>query len=384
MLPKNLPEPGINDISYRSVNSSLITRRELLQKTALGVSSLALSGCGWRLANVQTTPSPKANSDVLYIYTWSGYTDDNLLRRFQKETGVRVVADVFDSNEAMLARVEAGGGGAYSVIYPSDYMVVQMRELGLLTELEPGRISGLNYLRKQFQSPVYDPENRYSVPISWGTTGLIYNPELLKETPEDWDYLWEHKDFLRRRMTLMNDLREVMGAALRSLGYSLNTTNPKEVRKAYEKLAQLQPYLASFTTDSWRPQMLTGDLKIAMCYSSDANEVIDEYEKLEYVLPKSGSSIWTDTLVIPKSAPNPEAAYLWIDFMLQPEIAASLVKRLSFATPSEKAFNLLPPNIRENPRLFPPESLLAKCEGIAPVGKFSAVYDQYWTKLTSA
>lgn len=342
-----------------------------------------MSSCGWRLAQVQTSPTTKSPTDVLYIYTWAGYTDKDLLDRFAEKTGIRVVADVFDSNEAMLARIQAGGGGAYSIIYPSDFMVVQMAQLGLLTELDHSQIGGLEQLRKQFQSPVYDPGNRHSVPVSWGTTGLIYNTEQLKEVPEDWDYLWRHKQELSKRLTLVNDVREVFGAALRMLSYSINSLNPDEIKKAYEKLVELKPTIASFTTDAWRTQMLTGDLKIAMCYSSDANEVISENPKLQYALPKSGSSLWTDTLVIPKTAPNPEAAYKWINFMLQPDVAASLVERLSFATPSEAAYNLLTPEVRENQILFPPKSLLDQCEGVAPVGKLAAVYERYWTKLTS-
>ncbi|MCC3442575.1 MAG: spermidine/putrescine ABC transporter substrate-binding protein, partial [Microcoleus sp. PH2017_03_ELD_O_A] len=238
-------------------------------------------------------------------------------------------------------------------------------------------------LKKQFQNPVYDPGNRYSVPLSWGTTGLIYNSEQLKEAPEDWSYLWEHKKELARRMTLASDVREVMGAALRMLGYSLNSTNQDQVKQAYAKLVELKPAIASFTTDAWRPQMLTGDLKLAMCYSSDANEVISDNDKLKYVVPKSGSSLWTDTLVIPKGAPNPDAAYKWINFMLQADVAASLVERLSFSTPSEDAFSLLTPEVRENELLFPSEAVLKNCEGVAPVGKFMEVYDRYWTKLTA-
>lgn len=360
-----------------------INRRQFLQASAAAASGLALSSCGWRLAQVQTAPSTQSPADVLYIYTWAGYTDKDLLERFAEQTGIKVVADVFDSNEAMLARFQAGGGGAYSIIYPSDFMVVQMVELGLLTELDHSQLGGLDELRKKFQNPVYDPGNRHSVPVSWGTTGLIYNTAQLKEVPEDWDYLWKHKQELSKRLTLVNDVREVIGAALRMLGYSINSLNPDEVKKAYERLVELKPAIASFTTDAWRTQMLTGDLKMAMCYSSDANEVISENPKLQYLLPKSGSSLWTDTLVIPKTAPNPEAAYKWINFMLQPDVAASLVERLSFATPSEAAFNLLTPEVRENQILFPPKELLEECEGVAPVGKFSAVYDRYWTKLTS-
>ncbi|MEK0181274.1 MAG: spermidine/putrescine ABC transporter substrate-binding protein [Oscillatoriales cyanobacterium] len=375
MPPTNLP---ISQISR--ANS---TRRQFLKNSAATISGLALSSCGWRLADVQSAPPIKGNADQLFIYTWAGYTDKALLDRFAEKTGIRVVADVFDSNEAMLARVQAGGGRAYSIIYPSDYMVVQMTELGLLSELDHSILGGLDRLKKQFQNPVYDPGNRYSVPLSWGTTGLIYNSEQLKEAPTDWDYLWKHKQELTRRMTLANDVREVMGAALRMQGFSLNSTNPEQVKKAYEKLVELKPAIASFTTDAWRPQMLTGDLKVAMCYSSDANEVISDNDKLRYVVPKSGSSLWTDTLVIPKGAPNPEAAYQWINFMLQADVAAALVERLSFSTPSEDAFSLLTPEVRDNKILFPSEATLKNCEGVAPVGKFIDVYDRYWTKLTS-
>jgi spermidine/putrescine transport system substrate-binding protein len=359
------------------------TRRQFLKNSAATISGLALSSCGWRLADVQSAPPTKGAADQLFIYTWAGYTDKALLDLFFKKTGIHVVADVFSSNEEMLARVQAGGGRAYSIIYPSDYMVVQMTQLGLLTQLDHSILGGLDRLLKQFQNPVYDPGNRYSVALAWGTTGFIYNSEQLKEAPEDWGYLWEHKKELARRMTLASDVREVMGAALRMLGYSLNSTNPEQVKQAYEKLVELKPAIASFTTDAWRPQMLTGDLKLAMCYSSDANEVISDNDKLKYVVPKSGSSLWTDTLVIPKGAPNPEAAYKWINFMLQADVAASLVERLSFSTPSEDAYSLLSPEVRENSILFPSEAILKNCESVAPVGKFMEVYDRYWTKLTS-
>ena len=375
MPPTNLPISRIFP-----ANS---TRRQFLKNSAATISGLAVSSCGWRLADVQSAPTVKGSADQLYIYTWAGYTDNALLDRFAEKTGIRVVADVFSSNEEMLARVQAGGARAYSIIYPSDYMVVQMTELGLLSPLDHSSLGGLDRLKKPFQNPVYDPGNRYSVPLSWGTTGLIYNTEQLKEAPEDWSYLWEHKQELARRMTLASDVREVMGAALRMLGYSLNSTNQEQVKQAYEKLVELKPAIASFTTDAWRPQMLTGDLKVAMCYSSDANEVISDNDKLKYVVPKSGSSLWTDTLVIPKGAPNPEAAYKWINFLLQGDVAASLVERLSFSTPSEDAFSLLTPELRENELLFPSEAVLKNCEGVAPVGKFMEVYDRYWTQLTS-
>lgn len=360
------------------------TRRQFLKGSAAAIAASTLSSCGWTLADVKSAPTMQGDADTLYIFTWAGYTDKDLLDRFYEETGITVIADVFDSNEAMLAKLQAGGAAAYSIIYPSDYMVEKMRDLELLTRLDRSLLLGLDDLFPQFQDPVYDPGGNYSVPISWGTTGLIYNSSLLEESPEDWDYLWEHRDDLSKRMTLLEDPREVIGAALRRLGYSYNTTNADRVREAYEELLILMPYVASLTNYNWRAQMLTGDLKLAMCYSSDAAEITPENEDLRYITPDSGSSLWTDTLVIPKTAPNPEGAYRWINFMLQPDIAAEIVERLSFATASIPAYKLLPEELRDDATLFPPESVISKCESLAPVGDFEEVYDRYWTQLTSA
>ncbi len=390
ITPFSLPNPSATDgiaeplvLSDRT-SPKRPTRRQFLQVAGATLSGMALSGCGWTLAEVGAKSSTQGSSDKLYIYTWAGYTDQDLLDRFTKETGIRAVADVFDSNESMLARLQAGGGGAYSIIYPSEYMVQQMIELDLLTPLDFSQITGTERLFTRFQNPDYDPGNRHSLPVSWGTTGLLYNSKKLQQTPEDWSYLWENKEKLSRRMTLLNDIREVMGATLRMLGYSYNSTDPQQLQEAYEKLIVLKPNVASFTSDAWRPQILSGDLLLAMCYSADANEVMGENEDLQYVVPKSGSSIWMDTLAIPKTAPNLEGAYAWMNFMLQPDVAAQICERLSFATPNKEAFNQLPPEIQNNQSLFPPESALELCEGVSPVGDFSEVYDRYWTKLTSA
>ncbi|WP_424096893.1 ABC transporter substrate-binding protein [Moorena producens] len=360
------------------------TRRNFLQlATVATLSGLTLSGCGWTLAEVRPTPPSPGDRNKLFIYTWTNYTDDELLDRFTEITGIKAVVDVFDSNEAMLARLQASGGGAYSIIYPSDYMVRKMVELDLLVKLDFERIIGINRLFSKFLNPIYDPNNLHSIPLSWGTTGLIYNSKKLSKVPEDWSYLWQYKDKLSRRMTLLNDVREVMGATLKMLGYSYNSTNPQEIKKAYEMLVELKPSIASFSSDAWRSQILSGDLWLAMCYSSDAVEIMAENSDLQYVLPKSGSSLWIDTLAIPKTAPNLEGAYAWINFMLEADVAAQMCERLSFATPNQKAFKLLSRDIQEDPSLFPEESALERCEGVAPVDEVNEVYDRYWTQLTS-
>lgn len=370
-------------MSDQGLHNLHFNRRRFLQGSAAALSGFALSSCGWRLADIKPQ-ARRSSSDTLYIYTWSGYTDESLLKQFEEETGIKAIADVFDSNEAMLARIQAQGGGDYSIIYPSDYMVQEMVDLELLTELDHSQIDGLDNLFATFADPGYDPGNRYSIPISWGTTGLIYNKSKLPSPPEDWDYLWQNADKLKKRLTLLNDVREVIGATMKSLGFSYNSSSEAEIRQAYEKLVQLRPAIASFNSDAWRPQILSGDLLIAMCYSSDANEITQEDDNFAYIVPKSGSSVWADTLVIPRTAPNIPGAYAWMSFMMRSQISADMTKRLSFATPNRPGYELLPEDVRTNPNLFPSEETIDRCEGLKPLGEeVGAIYDRYWTKLTS-
>ena len=360
------------------------SRRQFLQATTAAATGAALSGCGWTLAEVRPASSSGA-ADQLSIYSWSNYIDDTLLENFTAQTGIRVVKDTFDSNETMLATFQAGKGAAYSIIYPSDYTVAKMIDLKLLQELDRSRLIGLENILPRFQTSVYDPGNRYHVPVSWGTTGLVYNSEKLKTPPNDWSYLWQNQQQLSRRMTLLSDTREVMGATLRSLGYSYNSTDPKQIQQAYEKLMALKPAIATFTTDAWRDQILAGDLLVSMGFSVDGILVTRQNPKLKYVVPQSGSSVWSDTIVIPKTAPNRDAAYAWINFMLQPAIASQVTERLLFATPNQAAYDQLPSPLRNDEILFPPPAIVDKCEGIRPVEQsVSELYEKYWTRLTSS
>jgi spermidine/putrescine transport system substrate-binding protein len=359
---------------------NMTRRRQFLKQMAL-LSSLSLSSCGWRLANVSANYTGSAKTDQLYIYTWSQYTDQQLLSTFTTQTGIKVLVDTFDSNDVMLAKLQASGGGAYSVIYPSDYMVQKMVEKDLLTELNHEQLIGLENLFKQFQNPSYDPNNRYSLPFSWGTTGFIYNSEKLENAPEDWEYLWQNQDKLNKRITLLNDVREVMGATLKMLGYSYNSQNEKEIQAAYQKLRSLKPAIAAFDTDAWQNQILAGDLWLAMCYSSDGVKISKENPKLKYVIPRSGSSLWTDTIVIPKTATNLPGAYSWINLLLQPDVAAAISKRLNISTPNRAGFEQLPNQIQNNTNLFPPQAILNQCERVSPVGEFEEIYERYWTQL---
>lgn len=366
------------------------SRRHFLQFSAAAASGVVLSNCRRTvLQNPSTLPEePPATAgpnDPLHIYTWSDYVDDDVFDRFTQATGISVEVQTYDSNETMLAKMQAGGGQQFSVIYPSDYMVQQMVELGMLTPLEPERLPGLREdLKEPWQNPTYDPNNAHSVPLSWGTTGLIYNTTRLSPGPTDWDFVWEQQSALAGKITLLDDVRETLGATLKALGYSYNSTNPDQIAAAVDRLRELKPSLAAFQSFGWEAQLLTGDLDLCMTYSHLGNALPLENPDLRYIIPASGSSLWTDTMAMPKTAPNPEATYAWMTFIMAPENAAFAVQRLGFATPSRATFKLLPPDLQTRDTLFPPDEVLARCEGIAPLDPATTeLFDQAWTELTS-
>ncbi len=366
-----------------ALGRSTLGRRRFLQGAAAVMAGLAASNCRQNLSG--PSAGGGGGDGALHIYTWANYTDDRLADAFTERTGIPVVVDIFDSNEVMLTRMQAGGGDAYSILYPSDYMVSEMIELDLLTELDQSRIVGLDNLKAQWVNPAYDPNNVHSVPFNWGTTGLLYNRDVTPDSPIDWDFLWENQNALSRRITLLDDMRETLGATLKSLGYSYNSNNPAEIEAAYNRLLELQPYIAAFKTTGFENELLGGDLSVSMAYSSDGIELTLEDDRIEYVIPASGSSLWTDTLAIPVTAPNLDAAYQWINFSLEPEVASAAVERLYFATANQAAFDLLPNAIKENPNLYPDDEILAKSEGIVAVDAASTnLFDQFWTEVTSA
>lgn len=356
-------------------------RRRFLQLSTAALSGLALANCRRALEGPSGAVSA-GDPKQLNLYTWADYVSEDLYQRFTQKTGIAITHDVYDSNEVMLAKLQAGGGAQYSIIYPSDYMVRQMVELKMLASIDPARVTGLDSLRDRWKNPPYDPENAHSIPFNWGTTGLLYNTRAWKQPPQDWSDLWTQKP-VSGRLTLLDDVREVMGATLRSLGYSYNSTSEKEIEAAFNRLQELKPAIAAFQTFGWEDQLTSGDLALSMTFSLLGNKLPLEQPQLKFVLPQSGTSLWTDTMAIPVNAPNPEAAYAWINFMLEPENAVQAVTELRVATPSQTAFDQLPAELKNNATLFPPQSFIDKCEGIVPVGEAIQIYDRFWTQLKS-
>jgi len=359
-----------------------LSRRKFL---ALGgAASIFLSSCS------QGDDSSERQVNIL---NWADYLHPDAISNFEKRYKIKVVQDTFASNEALLAKLQAGGT-RYDVIVPSSYMVKQLKKLDIMSPMEHDRIKGLTNLLPRFQNPSYDHGLQVSVPYTWGTTGIGFQldkleqalagtADAIKEGGEgldlSWYMLWNEK--FSGRLTMLEDAREVIGTALKMQGHSYNTTDEGDIRTATELLKKQKPLVMCYTSDQVIVELASGDSLISQVYSGDCYQARRENKNLRYVIPRDGCSIWTDNFCIPKSAPHKDYAYLWINYMLEPDVAAACANFTHYATANEKAFKKVDPELVADPHLYPGEKVLERCEEIADVGSALFYYDRMWTEL---
>lgn len=321
-----------------------------------------------------------SKEEVLNIYTWADNFDDEVIKKFEKEFGVKVTRDTYSSNEDLLAKLQAGGA-QYDIIQPSDYMVTIMTKLGLLEELNKENIPNFDNLNDAFKSPSFDPESKYSIVYTYGVTGIAYNKKYIKEEIDSWEDLWNPK--YKGRLVLLNDSREVYGMALKKLGYSNNSTDPNELEAAHQELKKLLPNVLAFDTDNIKQKFIAEEAWIGTMWSGDAAFTNAENSDIAYVVPKEGGTIWYDTIAIPKGAKHKELAEKFINFILEPEISAQNYEYIGYSNPNEKAIQYHSEEYRSNPMIFLTKEELERTEALSDVGEALQIYDRLWTELKS-
>jgi spermidine/putrescine transport system substrate-binding protein len=313
-----------------------------------------------------------AGGNTLTVYNWGDYIDPALIKKFEKQTGLKVIYQTFDSNEAMMAKI-AQGGATFDVAVPSEYAISKMKEDGLLIPLDHSKLPNLKYINPRFLNLSFDPGNRYSVPYFWGTVGIVYNPSMLGgKKITSWNDLWDPD--LRNQILLVDGAREVIGMGLNSLHYSLNDTNKEHLQEAKEKLDRLVPNVKAIVGDEIKMLLANEEAAIGVVWSGDAAEIIAENDKLDYVVPKEGSNLWFDNMVIPKTAKNIEGAHAFINFMLDPKNAAQNAEYVGYSTPNEKALDYMPKEITEDKRFYPDFDSIGNLEVYENLGKRMLAY----------
>ncbi len=327
----------------------------------------------------------------LNLYNWSEYIDPELITKFQDEFGVKVTEDFFPSNEDMFARVSNGNPG-FDVVVPSDYMVAIMIEENLLLPLDKEAIPNIANLAPEFASGLpFDPEGAYSVAYQWGTTGIGVNLDAVGEDfEESWGLIFdpEMASQFKGKISLLDDPRETMGAALKYLGYSLNTTDIDELAQARDVLSAAIDNVAAFDSDQFEDLLVGGEVDIAHGYSGDffaafdgaSTDDYDAWEHFYYFVPKEGGTRWVDNMAILADAPHPCTAHTFINFILDPENGAALTNFNFYASPNQAAEEFIDPEILDDPAIYPPADVLANLEFIKDTGDFEINYQDYFTQ----
>lgn len=323
----------------------------------------------------------QAGDDVLYVYNWTEYMPQDVLQRFTKETGIKVVYNTFDSNESMYAKLKLVKG-AYDVVVPSTYFVSRMIREGMLEKLDKSRLPNLKHLDPALLDTPFDPGNAYSVPYLWGTTGIGVTPHRHDpKTVTAYRDLWRPE--YKRQVLLTDDIREVFGMTFLVLGYPFNDTEPEHIKQAYEKLTELMPNVVLFNSDAPRMPYLNEEASIGLIWNGEVNQANMETESefISYVYPEEGIMAWVDNLSIPAGAKHVEAAHTFINFLLRPEIAKAICEEIGYATPNKTARELLPDSLKNDPTLFPGQDVMEKARFTRDIGDTIKIYEQYWERL---
>lgn len=312
-----------------------------------------------------------SNDKDIYFYNWGDYVDPEVLKDFEEETGYNVIYETFDSNEAMMAKIEQGKT-YYDLAFPSEYTVEMMRDKGLLEKLDHSKIIGLDNIDERFLDQPYDPGNEYSIPYFWGSFGIIYNTEKYnKEDFDSWNKLWDSK--FEGEILSFDGARETLGIGLLAKGYSLNERDEKILKDVKNNLVPFMNNVKALLADEIRMYMAQGEADIGITFSGEAAMAIGMNDKLDYIIPKEGSNIWFDTIVIPKTSKNHEGAYSLINYLLRPDIAARNADYIWYATPNKKAMDLIDPEARADKTLYPDDDTINKLEVFKNLGKETTI-----------
>jgi spermidine/putrescine-binding protein len=364
------------------------------EKIISAVLAASMAGCLISCGLLSTSASEKRPADetgdnVLYVYNWGEYIGEDVVEKFEEETGIKVVYDTFQTNEEMYPIIEAGAI-KYDVVCPSDYIIQKMIDNDLLAEIDFDNIPNISNIDPKYmeKSRAFDPQNRYSVPYCWGTIGILYNTSMVapEDTPTSWNALWDPK--YKDDILMQDSVRDAFMVAEKLLGYDVNTTDPEELKKCRDLLIKQKPLVQAYVVDQVRDKMIGGEAAMAVIYSGEllyVQECLEEAGSpyvLKYVIPKEGSNVWIDSWVIPKNAEHKENAEKWINFLCRADIAKDNFDYITYPTPNKAAFELLDPEIRENREVFPSDEDLSKCDVYKYLGaEGDELYDTMWNEV---
>lgn len=300
----------------------------------------------------------KLRGTEINVYNWGEYISDgsegtlDVNKQFEQETGIKVNYTTYDSNENMYNKIK-GGGASYDIVIPSDYMIERLINEDLLEKINFDNIPNYKNVMSKYKNLYYDPNNEYSVPYNVGMVGLVYNTKMVDETPDSWEIMWDEK--YKGQILMFNNSRDAFGIAQFLLGIDVNTMDTLDWDAAFEKLKKQKPLVQSYVMDDVFNKMEGGEAAIAAYYAGDCISMADNNPDLDFVYPKEGTNIFVDSICIPKSCQNKEAAEVYINFLLRGDIALANAEFICYATPNQAVLDNEEYSLRDNKMLYPDE-----------------------------
>ena len=318
---------------------------------------------------------------TLHVYTWADYLDPDLAERFEKDNACELRIDTFDSNEAMYAKLAAGAGG-YDVLVPTSYMVKTLIREDRLQKLDHSRLRNLQHIDDAYLARALDPEMQYSVPYMMAPTCIAWLGSKVSDPVPSYS-MFDRAD-LKGRITLLDDMREVLGAALLSLGFSLNSKNPDELAKARDVAIRWKRNIAKFDNEQYKSGIASGEFHLVQGYAGDLLQVADENGDIVVKIPGEGTAFSCDDLCIPKDAKEVSLAHGFIDFLTAPDVAAQNMEYIAYRAPNKTAYEALSEDFRGNEALFPSDEIFAKCGPIDDLGDALALWTKTWDEVKAS
>ncbi len=319
------------------------------------------------------------NKNQVNVYIWSDYLPNDIIEKFERETGIKVNIDTYDSNEILLEKLLTGVS-KYDVVVPSDYMVQILIKQNLLLKIDKSKITNLKNINERFLNLEFDPGNEFSIPFFWGTTGFAYRRDKLGELPNTWKVLFDEK--YAGKILMLDDMRECFAVALKLMGHSINETDTTILLKAREILMSQKKLVKQYNSSGFDQAILSGDVWIAHGWSGQLVKIAETDTKIVYVLPKEGGTLWIDNLAIPKTAENIENAHIFINFLLKPEISARVSEFSGYATVNDSAKKFINTKFLTRQR-YPSDEDLKNFELMKDLGPVTKLLDRYWTEIKS-
>ncbi len=350
--------------------------RFMVLVSSIVISLITITGC----LETDEKPAEKQLSNELNIYNWDDYFGETTLEDFEKDFGVKINFFSFEDEDLMNSALESNPS-AYDVVISSGSYIAELIKTKSLAKIDKSNIPNLKNIDTDFLDKYYDPGNVYSIPYLWGTTGIAYNTSAVSYEVTSWDALWDLN--YSGNISMLNNKEEIIAAACKKLGYSINTENSYELTEVENILIEQKPLLTGYEdTLTIQEKLISGEIALAHIYSGDGLVAADSNENITYIIPEEGAPIWIDNMFIPVDSPHKYTAEVFINYILDPEVSGNITNYLWYANPNTAADDYIDPEILEDPSVYPSQAILDKCEFYdEKTALTNSEYNRIWSQL---